>query len=125
MIRRIFTSFAIEDKTDRDLFVGQAKNDKVPYELVDMSVKQPWDTSWKTKCRARIKRCSGVIVLITRNLKKADGAIWEIKCAKEENIPVLGVYMKGMTLINTPDELNGIKKISWTWGGINEFINTI
>jgi len=125
MTRRIFTSFAIEDKTDRDLFVGQAKNDKVPYELVDMSVKQPWDTSWKTKCRARIKSCSGVIVLITRNLKKADGAIWEIKCAKEENIPVLGVYMKGMTLIDTPDELNGIKKINWTWGGISEFIKTI
>jgi len=33
MAKRIFTSFAFEDKTTRDLFVGQARNQKVPYEL--------------------------------------------------------------------------------------------
>jgi hypothetical protein len=123
MAKRIFTSFAIEDKTKRDLFVGQAKNQAVPYELIDMSVKEPWSSSWKTQCRTRIRSCSGVIVLITKNLKKAEGAIWEIKCAKEENIPILGVYLDGTTLIDTPDELNGKKKIQWTWAGIAEFVN--
>ncbi len=123
MTKKIFTSFAFEDKTKRDLFVGQAKNKKVPYELVDMSVKRPWDTTWKTKCRTRIKGCDGVIVLIAKNLKKADGAKWEIKCAKEENIPILGIYLDGNTILDTPDELNGKKKIQWTWSGIAEFVN--
>ena len=90
---RIFTSFAIEDKTVKELFIGQAKNKRVPYEFVDMSVKEPWDNSWKTNCRAKIKSCAGVIVLISKNLKKADGAKWEIECAKEEKIPIIGVYM--------------------------------
>lgn len=125
MTKRIFTSFAIEDKTERDLFVGQAKNAKVPYDLVDMSVKKPWDYAWKTQCRTRIKSCSGVIVLVTKNLKNADGAIWEIKCAKEEGIPILGVYMNGMSLMNTPDELNGIKKVTWTWANISDFVNNL
>jgi hypothetical protein len=123
MAKRIFTSFAIEDKTTRDLFVGQARNERVPYELVDMSVKEPWSDSWKTRCRTKIKGCHGVIVLISKHLKKADGAIWEIKCAKEEKVPILGVYMKGCDLFDTPDELNGIKKVTWTWANIGDFVN--
>lgn len=123
MAKRIFTSFAIEDKTTRDLFVGQARNEKVHYELVDMSVKEPWSDSWKTRCRTKIKGCHGVIVLISKHLKSADGAIWEIKCAKQEGIPILGVYMKGCGILDTPSELNGIKKVTWTWANIGEFVN--
>lgn len=124
-MKRVFTSFAIEDVRLRDLFVGQAKHDKVPYEFVDMSVKQPWDSEWKARCRTRIRGCNAVIVLITKNLKQASGAIWEIKCAKEENKPILGVYIGGATILDTTDELNGIKKVNWTWVNIAEFINKI
>ncbi len=123
MAKRIFTSFAIEDERIRDLFVGQARKENVPYELVDMSVKEPWSDSWKTRCRTRIKGCNGVIVLITDNLKQADGAIWEINCAKQERIPLIGVYIGGSTASDAPVELNGVKKISWTWDGISSFVN--
>lgn len=125
MPKRIFTSFAIEDRTVKEFFVGQAKNDRVPYEFVDMAVKQPWDNSWKTNCRTRIKGCDGVISLITKNLKRGDGALWEIRCAKEESIPILGVYMKDCGILDSPDELNGIKKINWTWSGIADFVNSL
>lgn len=124
-MKKVFTSFAIEDVRLRDLFVGQAKHDKVPYEFVDMSVKQPWDSEWKTKCRTRIRGCSAVIVLITKNLKQASGAIWEIKCAKEENKPILGVYVGEATIFDSPAELNNIKKVNWTWVNIAEFVNKI
>lgn len=120
---RIFVSFAIEDENIKNLFTGQAKSDKVPYDFTDMSVKRPWDNAWKTQCRSRIKGCDGVIVLITKNLKKADGALWEIKCAKEEGVPILGVYMSGATINDSPDELYGIKKVSWTWKNIADFVN--
>jgi hypothetical protein len=120
---RIFTSFAIEDETIKNLFIGQAKHDKVPYDFVDMSVKEPWSESWKTNCRAKIKGCDGVIVLITKNLKKATGAIWEINCAKDENKPILGVYMKDASITDTPDALDGIKKVTWTWDNIATFVN--
>ena len=124
-IPRIFTAFAIEDEKVKILFVGQAKLDKVPYEFVDMSVKKPWDNEWKTKCRTKIKGCDGVIALISENLKSADGAKWEIECAKDEEIPILGVYMKGCDSSDAPTELNGVKKITWTWTGIAEFVNEL
>lgn len=123
MAKRIFTSFAIEDERMRDLFVGQARLERVPYELVDMSVKEPWSDSWKTRCRTKIKGCDGVVVLITKNLKQADGARWEINCAKEEGIPVIGVYIGEANANDAPAELNGIKKINWTWPGIASFVN--
>jgi len=123
MAKRIFTSFAIEDERRRDLFIGQARADWVPYDLVDMSVKEPWSTSWKTRCRTKIKGCDGVVVLITKHLKQGGGALWEICCAKEEGIPVLGVYIGDASVNDAPDELDGVKKIKWTWEGIASFVN--
>ena len=123
MAKRIFTSFAIEDVRIRDLFVGQARHERVPYELVDMSVKEPWSSEWKTRCRTKIKGCDGVVVLISKHLKNADGAIWEINCAKEEGLSILGVYMTGCNILDAPNDMNGIKKVTWTWANIADFVN--
>lgn len=52
---------------------------------MDMSAKSPWKQSeWKKKCRTKIKRSDGVIVLLSENIWHAGGARWEIKCAREE-----------------------------------------
>lgn len=123
--KRIFVAFAVEDQQHKNLFTGHAKNAKVPYEFIDMSVKEPWNSSWKIKCRTRIKGCDGVIALITTHLKKADGAIWEITCAREERIPLIGVYLNGTNIYDTPDELNGIKKVDWTWDNVKAFIESL
>ena len=61
--KRVFVAFAASDEKWKNLFTGQAKNAKVPYEFIDMSVKEPYDEQWKTKCRTRIKGCDGAIVL--------------------------------------------------------------
>lgn len=124
--KRVFISFAIEDKTLRDFLVGQSKNDDTPFEFIDMSIKEPWDSKWKTNCRERIKECDGVIVLVTKNLPKADGALWEIKCAKEEGIPMMPIYggdeHKSASL---PDALKGKHVYTWSWDNIKNFISRL
>jgi hypothetical protein len=123
---RIFVSFAVEDKTYRDFLVGQAKNEKSPFEFVDMSVKEPWDENWKAKCRTRIKGCDGMIALVSKDTAKAAGALWEVACAKEEKVPVLGIYC---TTDNRPATLPsvfaGVQVVSWTWSNIASFINSL
>lgn len=123
---RIFVSFAIEDKTYRDLLIGQAKNENSPFEFVDMSVKGPWNEKWKTNCRSRIKGCDGVIALVSKNTAKAEGALWEIRCAKEENVPVRVIYC---TTDNRPPmlpaECAGIRSVAWTWPNIASFIDSL
>jgi hypothetical protein len=55
MPKRIFISFAIEDAYARDFLVQQSRDTRSPFEFIDMSVKEPWDTMWKTRCRTRIR----------------------------------------------------------------------
>lgn len=121
---RIFISFAAEDIRYRDLLVGQARNDRSPFDFIDMSVKQPWDTTWKTNCRTKIKGCDGVIALLSQNTAKADGARWEIRAAKEESVPVLGVHISRDDRATVP-ELGSSAVIDWTWDGISSFLKTL
>lgn len=123
--KRVFVAFAIEDETTKILFTGQAKNAKVPYEFVDMSIKEPFDEKWKTNCRSRIKGCDGVIALISKNTKNAEGQLWEIKCTKEENIKLIGIYIKGSTAADKPASMLGITCKEWTWDNVKEFIESL
>ena len=122
---RIFISFAAEDARYRDLLKGQAKNNESPFDFVDMSVKEPWDSKWKTNCRTKIKGCDGLIALLSKKTGNADGARWEMQCAKEEKIPMIGVHIHKDDKGAVPPELSGKKVIEWTWDGIAKFLDSL
>ena len=123
---RIFISFAVEDKTYRDFLIGQARNEKSPFQFVDMSVKKPWDSAWKTNCRTKIKGCDGVVALVSKNTAKASGQLWEVKCAKEEEVPVRGIYVDAKNKPNKlPEEFKGVRVVNWTWDNISNFLDSL
>jgi hypothetical protein len=125
-MKKIFISFAIEDKWARDYLVGQAKNEKTPFEFVDMSVKEAWDEKWKTQCRARIKGCDGVVAMVSKNTARASGQLWELECAKEEKIRTRGVYTtEDNRPYALPSELDGVRVVTWTWSNIESFIDSL
>lgn len=124
--KRIFISFAIEDRDLRDLLVGQARNATTPFEFIDMSVKEPWDSAWKTKCRTKIKGCDGVIGIITKKTAKADGQLWELTCAYEESIPVLLIYgSKDDRPTTLPAPVAVRRILDWTWSNIANFLDKL
>jgi len=125
MPKRIFISFAMEDVRIRDLVVGQSLATHTPFEFHDFSVKEPWDDNWKTRCRTKIRGCDGVIAILTANTIGASGACWEIKCASEEQIPLIGMYAykEDINSIALPMEIYRVKKISWNYGDITAFID--
>ena len=47
----VFIAFAIEDEKQRDLLKGQSLNTASPFEYIDMSVKEPYDSDWKERVR--------------------------------------------------------------------------
>jgi hypothetical protein len=112
--KRVFVAFAIEDKTYRDFLVGQAKHDKSPFEFIDMSVKEPWDTKWKTNCRSRVKSCDGVVALISKNTAKADGALWEIECAYDEKVPTMLMWINDERPV-LPHLIKDKRVNVWSW----------
>lgn len=126
MAKKVFISFAMEDKTLRDFLVGQAKNEKSPFEFVDMSVKKPWDSAWKTNCRTKIKGCDGVLAIVTKKTKNAAGQLWEIECAKDERIPRRGVWgYSDDKPASLPTELSGVTVVNWTWNNIKNWIDSL
>lgn len=125
MNKRVFISFAKEDIKLRDFLVGQRNNPNVPFDFVDMSVKSPWDSSWKTNCRTMIKGCDGMIAIVTNNSKSADGQIWEIKCAQEEGVPIYYIKEHKTILSSLPSIIPSYKITNWSWDGISSWIKTL
>lgn len=122
MATRIFIAFAIEDQKYRDLLKGQSLNVNSAFEYVDMSVKEAWDTDWKTRCRTRIRGCDGVVAMLSKNTLTATGARWEIGCAVEEKKPLVGIYISTDDK-SKPPEMDGQKAVVWTWDNVAAFIN--
>lgn len=122
--KRIFIAFAIEDERIRDLLKGQSLNTASPFEYTDMSVKEPWSSNWKEQCRIRIKGCDGVIALLSRNSLTATGQRWEIQCAVEERVPLIGMFIYKDDR-SVPPEMAGQKTTVWTWDAIASFIDSL
>jgi hypothetical protein len=97
-IKRVFVAFAVENKYYRDLLKGQSLYMRSPFDCRDMSVKVPWDSGWKER--------------------------GEVTCAKEERIPLIGVYIHANAK-SSPPEMNGVKEIPWVWEGIRQFIDSL
>ena len=121
--KRVFIAFAKEDEGSRNLFSGQKVNSKTPVEFIDMSVKQPYDSEWKTRTRTRIKGSDGVIALISANTSKADGELWEITCAIQEGRPVLGIWLGDYRV--KPAALGAAPCKPWTWENVAAFVDSL
>jgi len=117
----IFVAFAIEDVSIRDMIKGQSLNTKCPFEYIDMSVKEAYDEEWKKRVRTRILRSDGVLVIITNNSLTSSGQKWEIKCAKEEKVPVRGIcdYKDDRT------NVEGVSTMVWTWPNVTDWIDSL
>ncbi len=117
----VFVAFAIEDERIRDFIKGQSLNTNSPFEYIDMSVKEAYDSDWKTKVRTRLLRSDGVLVIVSKNSLNSSGQKWEIQCAKEENKKIRGIW----AYKDDRTELSGVSTMAWTWENIANWIDTL
>jgi len=119
--KTVFVAFAIEDQRQRDFLKGQSLHPRAPFEFIDMSVKEPYDSQWKERVRTRIRRSHGVIVLVSKNSLKSSGQQWEIKCAREEGKKVKGIW----AYTNDRTVLSGVTTVVWSDANISAFIDSL
>jgi len=119
--KTIFVAFAIEDERQRDFLKGQSLNTKSPFEYIDMSVREAYDSDWQEKVRVRILRSDGVIALASKNSPASSGQKWEIECALKEGKPVRGIF----AYKDDRTALPGVKTVEWTWENIVAFIDSL
>lgn len=117
----VFVAFAIEDEMQRNFLKGQSLHPRAPYEFIDMSVKQAYDTDWKARVRTRIKRSNGVIVLVSKNSLTSSGQKWEIQCAREEGKKILGIWAYASDRTN----IVGVNTKVWSDTNISAFIDSL
>ena len=120
-VKTIFVAFAIEDENQRNFLKGQSLGPRAPFEFVDMSVKEPYDSDWQERVRTRIRRSDGVIVLVSSNSLTSTGQKWEIQCAKDEGKPIRGIWAYS----NDRTNLSGVSTYAWSDKNISDFIDSV
>ena len=123
---RVFISFDFDhDETEKNLFVGQARNSRTPFNIEDWSSKSSLPPSqWERIIKDKINKCNMIIVLSGKTMASASGVSKEIAMAKDQDVPVFGVYVDGAnTSSNLPSGLARNRTISWNWDSIANAIN--
>lgn len=118
---RAFISFDFDhNETEKNLFVGQSKNSKTPFSIQDWSAKSSMPQSqWEAVVKEKINKSNMLIVLVGKTMASATGVAKEIKMAKDQNVPVFGVYVGGAdSTSNLPDGLARNRTIKWNWDDI-------
>ena len=123
---RAFISFDFDhNETEKNLFVGQSKNSKSPFSIEDWSSKSSLPQSqWEELIENKINKCNMLIVLSGRTMASATGVSKEITMAKNQDVPVFGVYVDGAnTSSNLLSGLARNRTISWNWDSIANAID--
>ena len=120
--KKVFVSFDFDnDKSLKDLIVGQARLPDSPFEVIDTSLKEaaPMKT-WEDKARAAIKRSDIVLVMVGENTHKAPGVLKEVEMARDESIPIVQVigYKDG----NYTAVSNAGRLYAWNWPNLKKLI---
>jgi MTH538 TIR-like domain (DUF1863) len=123
---RAFISFDFDNnKTEKDLFAGQAKNSRTPFSIQDWSSKEHLpQREWEDLIETKVSKCNMLIVLVGVKTYTARGVVKEISFAKKNNVPVFGVYVGGASTSTTlPDGLSYNRTIGWDWGKIADALD--
>jgi CHASE2 domain-containing sensor protein len=118
---RAFISFDFDHNlTQKNLFVGQSKNSSTPFSIEDWSSKSSLpQAEWEKLIKGKINKCNMLIVLVGKTMASATGAAKEISMAKDQDVPVFGVYVDGAdSSSNLPSGLQRNRTIAWDWDKI-------
>jgi len=123
---RVFISFDFDnDRSLKDLLVGQAKNEDSPFEISDWSLKEEEpEEDWKDEAKRKIKRSDILCVIAGEKTYRASGVLKEITIT--DDLISDGYEIKKFELIGHSDSecphVNGAgRRIAWTWSNLKEY----
>ena len=121
---RAFISFEMEDKWARDFLVQQANDKKNDIEFYDYSVKDPFDSKWKTECAKRIALTKGTIVLVGPTTSKSEAVLWEIAETIRQDHYIFGIQINRDKTHLVPNGLPSKNVIRWDFEQIVSWLKT-
>jgi hypothetical protein len=125
---RGFVSFDIDhNENEKNLFVGQAKNDRTPFSFNDWSSKSALpQNQWEKIIYEKIGKCNFLVALVGKSMSTATGVAREISFASSQSVPVFGVYVGGASSSSTlPSGLQRNRTIDWDWKAIASAVEQV
>jgi hypothetical protein len=121
---RAFVSFQMEDRWARDFLAQHARQQGVPFEFVDYSIKEPFESQWKTNAKARIAQTKGTIVLIGPGTGGSEAVVWEIAETQRQAHPLFGIQINRGETYPVPAGLPASRTIRWDFDAIARELNS-
>jgi hypothetical protein len=122
MAHRAFVSFEMEDRWARD-FLKQHAASKTTFEFIDYSIKEPFESQWKTNAKARIALTRGTIVLIGATTSLSQAVLWEIAETKRQDHPIFGIQINRDKTYPIPSGLSSSRVVRWNFDSIVSELN--
>lgn len=122
---KIFVSFAPEDAKEGKMLGDQCRNPFSTFDVIGGSDEGQDREGWDTQTRERIKEARVVLMVVGKNTAKALNVVREIKIAREEGIPVLGVFVSREYRDSVPDTFGTGPIIEWNWENVYNTILSI
>lgn len=123
-MKRAFISFDFDhDEELRDALIGQARNSESPFRIADWSVREPFETNWKSKVRSRIRQTDLTIVICGEHTHTAKGVAAELTITQEEGKPYFLLWGRPKRTCKKPKMAHSSDKIyNWTWDNLKNLI---
>ncbi len=126
--RTIYVASGEADLKYRDLLVHCRHrwelyvNGYLDFSICDRSGLEP--EQWQRLIAGKITEADGVMMLVSENTVKDEGALWEIDCAIAHQIPIVGVDIRKKYDGEIPKKLAGkMTRYGWEW--FAQFINNL
>lgn len=114
----------MEDRWARDFLREHAHQQRVPFEFLDYSVKEPFESKWKTNAKARISLTKGTIVLIGSGTSRSDAVLWEIAESSRQGNPVFGIQIHHDKTHAVPAGVPTSRVVRWDFSAIARELNS-
>jgi hypothetical protein len=121
---RAFISFEMEDRWARDFLTQHAKDERNDVEFYDYSVKDAFESKWKTECAKRIAMTKGTVVLIGATTWKSEAVLWEIAETIRQGHYIFGVQINSDKTHPIPSGLPSNNVIRWNFEQMTKWLNT-
>ena len=113
--RNAFISFHTDDEWAVNLLRSQAKDNRFDVNFRDYSIKEPFDSAWKSQAKDVIDQTSVTIVMIGSDTTSREAVNWEIREAHKQGKKVIGVRIHKDANHAIPEEIkkHGDPVINW------------